>query len=92
MKSVSWALSRLRPYKPPQCNNLFSFSALKTLLMPTAACRSFPSVSMSRAFLSLLAGFQMITIGRSWVTAEATMIGDSVMHRGLVLYLRMRRF
>src|SRR5437773_9318668 len=42
------------------------FSSFKTLLMPT---ERIPPDSMSRTSLSL-AGFQLIIIGRFWVTAE----------------------
>ena len=65
-----------RPSKPPQCNNLLSLFCAQDIAHADGACFGFPSVSMSRAYLCSLAGFQVTTIGRFWVTAEAvTQIG-----------------
>ena len=54
----------------PNATTCSLFSVLKTLLHADGACFGFPSVSMSRAYLCSLAGFQVTTIGRFWVTAE----------------------
>ena len=51
-------------------DNLLSLFCAQDIAHADGACFGFPSVSMSRAYLCSLAGFQVTTIGRFWVTAE----------------------
>ena len=66
-----------RPSKPPQCNNLLSLFCAQDIAHADGASFGFPSVSMSRAYLCSLAGFQVTTIGRFWVTAEDRLVGST---------------
>lgn len=63
----------------PRAITCCRFSSLKTLLMPTKATVP-TSESTSRALFSL-AGFQVIIIGRFWVTAEEMVVDEPGSHR-----------
>src|SRR5439155_14346924 len=56
-----------RPAEPSQCDDLLFLFFVQDIAHAGGA---YPAASMSRTSLSL-AGFQLIIIGRFWVTAEA---------------------